>query len=339
MKTIWFHTASVGEFNTAKPLLKKLIKDYRIVLTYFSPRAKDYIKRYPEYYHSLERLPLDTPFTVRSFEKKIQAHAILIMEREFWPSFILFTKAKKVLLNAYAKGGIYERFISRKFDLIITKSDRDRERYESYGCKKVVSCGNLKFLFEERQIKEMKKGDFKLFVAGSTHNGEEKILIEAFGELKKRHPDLRLLIAPRHISRSQEIANKVKGFRCFLRSRQEGKEWDILILDTLGELFDVYALADAAFVGGTLVPVGGHNLLEPAYHGKPVLFGPFTQKVRDMAEYLLQEGAGFVVSRAEDIIRVVDGILSKRISYNRVDISQESERIMSCYFSNIKDVL
>lgn len=339
-KTLWFHTASVGEFNTIKPILRELVNGYRIVLTYFSPRARDYLQKQSVYYHILERLPLDTPLTVSLFERRIKPHVLFIVEREFWPSLLFFTKVRKVLLNAYAKGGIYERLMSKRFDLIIARSERDRERFESYGCKKVITCGNLKFLFEKRESKELniEKGDFRFFVAGSTHRGEEEILLKAFRKLKSYFPKIRLLIAPRHISRAKEIQQMATGLRCSLRSYQ-GRDWDILIIDTLGELFDMYALADIAFVGGTLLPVGGHNLLEPAYHGKPVLFGPFTEKVRDMAEYLLQKGAGFLVRDENDIFRVVKDLLTGKGRFNKANINEESERIRSCYLDSIRNVL
>ncbi|SNZ12075.1 3-deoxy-D-manno-octulosonic acid transferase [Hydrogenobacter hydrogenophilus] len=340
MKTLWFHVASVGEFNTLKPILKELIKEHIIVLTYFSPRAKNYLSQQTQYYHTLERLPLDTPFTVRFFEKRISAQVLLIMEREFWPFLIYFTKTKKVLLNAYAKGGIYERFISKKFDLIITKTQKDKEKFESYGCKQVVNCGNLKFILEDLQEKhlDIQKSRSKFFVAGSTHRGEEEILLEAFVELKKLFPDLKLLIAPRHISRANEVMQKFKGFKCALKTSNK-EEWDVLVIDTLGELFEIYSFADVAFVGGTLVNVGGHNLLEPAYHRKPVLFGPFLEKVKDMADYLIERNAGFLVRNSKDIVRVVENILTGKRLWNPVDIKANAERIKSCYLRNIRNML
>lgn len=339
MKTLWFHTASVGEFNTVRPLLKELIKDYRIVLTYFSPRAKDYLSKQSAYYHALERLPLDTPFTVRRFEKRISAQLLVIVERELWPFLICSTKAKKVLINAYAKGGTYERFISRRFDLIITKTERDKERFESYRVKKVVNCGNLKFIMEvPRKQLNINKGSSKFFIAGSTHKGEEEIILEAFRELKKTFPELKLIIAPRHISRAKEIMERIKDFRCSLRTTQE-ENWDVLILDTLGELFELYSFADIAFVGGTLVKVGGHNLLEPAYHGKPVLFGPHIEKTKDMADYLLERNAGFLVKDSKDMVRTVKDILTGIRLWNALDIKEEAERIRECYLRNIKSML
>jgi 3-deoxy-D-manno-octulosonic-acid transferase len=340
MKTLWFHVASVGEFNTVKPILKELIKEHTIVLTYFSPRAKNYLSQQAQYYHTLERLPLDTPFTVRHFEKRISAQMLLIVEREFWPFLIHFTKAKKVLLNAYAKGGIYERFMSKKFNLIVTKTERDKERFESYGCKQVVSCGNLKFILENPQEKhlDIQKNGFKFFVAGSTHRGEEEILLDAFGELKKIFPDLKLLIAPRHVSRAKEVVKKFKGFKCALKTSKE-EEWDVLVIDTLGELFGIYSLADVAFVGGTLVNVGGHNLLEPAYHRKPVLFGPFLEKVKDMADYLMERNAGFLVRNSKDIVRVVEDVFTGKKLWNAVDIKANAERIKSCYLKSIRNMI
>ncbi len=337
---LWFHTASVGEFNTAKPLLKRLYRNYHITLTYFSFRAKRYLEaqRDKGYFYDLHRLPPDLPLFVRRFEKKVQPDAILIMERELWPFLLLSTKAPKVWLNAYAKGGMFERLFSKSFSLIIARDEKDADRFRSYGLSKVFACGNLKFVLEEPPPAELKLKSQKLFVAGSTHPGEEIIIKKVYERLRKDFSDLRLLIAPRHVSRSKEVVGLFEGFKVSLRSKEE-ENWDVLVLDTLGELFSMYKYASLAFVGGTLIPVGGHNLLEPAYFGKPVLYGPYTHKVSELRDFLEGIGLGFCVREEEELYEKALDLLNKEKSGGEGELKAYGEKVLECYLSHLKAFL
>jgi 3-deoxy-D-manno-octulosonic-acid transferase len=336
--SLWFHVASVGEFNTAKPILKWLQKRYKIVLTYFSPRAKEYISKQEGYYHSLERLPLDLPTTIRSFERRIEPLAIMVMERELWPSLLLFTRSPKVWLNAYSRGGLRERLLSKRFELILTKGQKDRERLLSYGCRHVAVCGNLKFVLEEPPPTGLRLSPSKVILAGSTHPGEEELLRWVFTRLREEFKDLRLIVAPRHTARAMEVFQIFEGFRRSLRSKEE-EDWDILVVDTLGELFSIYRHATVAFVGGTFVPVGGHNILEPAYFGKPVVYGPYTQKVEDMREFLEDANLGFQVKDGEELYRTLKALLKEKKSCISHNLKEYSERIMSCYLAHLEGFL
>lgn len=330
----------MGEFNTAKPLLKRLYERYHIVLTYFSFRAKDYLRvqQGKGYFHELYRLPLDLPPLVRSFEKRIRPKAILIMERELWPSLLLFTKAPKVWLNAYSKGGFFERWLSKSFSLIIAKEESFAERFRSYGCKNVLSCGNLKFLLEDPPAVLINLKPAKLIVAGSTHRGEELLVKKVYERLKETFPDLKLIVAPRHISRYPQVMETFKEYQAVLRSR--GKEdWDVLVVDTLGELFSLYAYGDIALVGGTFVPVGGHNLLEPAYFGKPVVYGPYTHKVEDLKDLLQRIGLGFEAKGEDDLYEILYRLLSEEASKRVFNLREYAENIFACYLSTIEELL
>ena len=336
---LWFHVASVGEFNTARPVLKKLYQDYHVVLTYFSFRARDYLtsQRDKGYFHELYRMPLDLPPLVKSFERRLKPMAIIVMERELWPCFLTFTRAPKIWLNAYAKGGLFERWLSRKFSLILTRDEESFNTFQAYGCKKVVNCQNLKFVLEEpKPIQINLEGE--LFVAGSTHPGEEAILKEVFQRLKEEFKDLKLAIAPRHVGRATEVAQIFKDYKVSFRSKEE-KNWDVLIVDTLGELFSLYAHARLAFVGGTLVPVGGHNLLEPAYFGKPVLYGPYTHKVEDLRQFLERVGMGFAVKDAQDLYKKAKGLILGELSFKSSSLREYSNRVLQCYLSHLEEAL
>lgn len=327
---LWVHTASVGEFNTIKPLLKRLVEKYHIILTYFSFRAKEYLKAQRGFFHELYRLPIDLPPLVRRFEKSVKPDAILIMERELWPSLILFTKAPKVWLNAYAKESLLERLLSKRFKLILTRGEKDKDKFLSYGCKEVIACGNLKFLLEEPPEAFLRFSEGKLLVAGSTHEGEEELLKSIFLKLKADFPELKLVIAPRHISRAQKVAELFAGLKVSFKSAEE-EGWQVLVVDTLGELFSLYRYASVTFVGGTFVPVGGHNLLEPAYFKKPVLFGPYTHKVKDLKDFLMEKGMGFEIRTEEEFYHLARKLLSGELALPDFDLKDHSQKVLHCY--------
>lgn len=337
---LWFHVASVGEFNTLRPLLKRLHPDYHITLTYFSFRARDYLKAQAEkgFFHNLRRLPPDIPPVVRAFEKRFRPDAILIMERELWPSLLMFTRAPKIWLNAYAKGSLLERWFSKRFSVILARDCKSYEIFQSYGNKTVVHCGNLKFVLEEPPKIPLDNQGSKLIVAGSTHPGEELLLKEVFSRLKALYPSLKLIIAPRHIARAGEVLGLFGEYRVALRSEKK-EDWDVLVLDTLGELFSLYAHAHVAIVGGTFVPVGGHNLLEPAYFGKPVIFGVHTHKVEDIRHFLEQRGMGFCVKDVEELYQLARSLLSENSKLEAYDLKFYSEHVLDCYLQTLRNSL
>jgi len=333
---LWFHCASVGEFNTALPLIRELKKDHGVVLTYFSPRAKEYLEGKGEFYDLLFPLPLDLPLLIRRFEEIVRPKALLVVERELWPCLLRSTKVRKILLSAYSKGGLMEKLLIKEFDLIIAKSEEDGRRFLEEGARKVVVCGNLKVVQEIDAVSppELPEGG-GVMVAGSTREGEEVVILRAFLELRKEFP-LRLVIAPRHLRRVGEVLKTALGMGLKAKRRSEGGEdWEVLILDTLGELKGFYSKADVAFVGGTIAKVGGHNLLEPAFFGKPVLFGPHTWKVRDLEEILREKGYGFRVRDEEDIVRTVRRLLSEGFEPKESfeDFSREVKR---CYLETLR---
>ncbi len=333
---LWVHCASVGEFNTFLPLLKELRKEFSIALTYFSPRAEDFLRSRSQYWELLYPLPLDLPFSLRRFEKQLSPKALIVVERELWPCLVSCTQTKKILVNAYAKGRGLERFLARRFELILTRGTEDEQRFKSYGAKRVKACGNMKFLVEEeaKEVRLPLQEGTKLILAGSTHEGEEEILLRAFSILKKSLP-VQLVIAPRHVSRAVRVAELARrhGFKTELKTGLKGLEWEVLVVDTLGELKSLYRLCDVAVVGGTFVPVGGHNLLEPLVWQKPVVFGRYTEKVRDMEEFILSTGSGVKVESGEKLAQVLLDLIKS--PPKAVDIRKKSKEIKDCYLRGI----
>ncbi|MDQ7038152.1 MAG: glycosyltransferase N-terminal domain-containing protein [Aquificota bacterium] len=329
---VWFHCASVGEFITAEPLIRKVKERFGVFLTYFSPKAEGFLKSRADAWDVLFPLPFDLPHLVRRLEGIVKPRVLIVIEREMWPFLITATGVRKILLNARSKGDLLERLLASRYSLVVARTERDAEGFRRAGAKRVVVCGNLKLALEvssEPVDVGLPEGSF-LFVAGSTHPGEEVHLVEAFLELKRQVPIV-MILAPRHPDRVDHIAELLesKGINWCFRTSPKNR-WEVMVLNTLGELKGVYTKADVTFVGGTLVPVGGHNLLEPALLGKPVLFGPNTHKVRDMEEIVVREGYGFKVSGPEDIVSVTLRLL--RDGFRPAgDLRRLSEEVRECY--------
>lgn len=329
---VWFHCASVGELVTAEPLIRELRKRFRVFLTYFSPRARDFILKRENSYDLAFPLPLDLPFLVRRLEELVRPKALILIEREMWPSLIACTDVKKILLNARSKGGMLEKILTKYYTLIVVRTDRDADGFKRQGAKRVLTCGNLKLAQEThtQKVDANIPAGSRVFVAGSTHRGEEEVLLKAFLIAKSRVP-LRLVIAPRHMDRVEEVVRLLKdsGVRWCLKTSPT-EDWEVMVVDTIGELRGFYSIADVTFVGGTLVPVGGHNLLEPAFLGKPVLFGPHTHKVEDLKEILIKEGYGAEVRGPEDMAKAVVSIIEGDFKPKR-DLKEIGGKVRRCY--------
>lgn len=210
----------------------------------------------------------------------------------------------------------------RDIDAYCVQTEEDRSRLIALGAdaQQIVVAGNMKFdaaLFalgedsSETLAGELRLSpDDPLIVAGSTHPGEEQIILDAFRKVRSRVGSARLIIAPRVIRRSEEVAQLAlqQGFSVGLRSRMSGRP-DVIILDTVGELKLIYSAAWVAFIGGTLVPVGGHNVLEPAVRGRPVVFGPHVRHTSGAAELLVKDGGAFRVENGEELARVLTNLL------------------------------
>ncbi|NPB08038.1 MAG: 3-deoxy-D-manno-octulosonic acid transferase [Aquificae bacterium] len=333
---LWVHAASVGEFNTVLPLLLELKKTYPLFLTYFSPRAGQYLERYRNLFVDIFPLPLDLPPLIRHFESLVKPRALLVVERELWPSLLTFTKAPRVLLNAGWKGTLREKLLYRRFALVLTRTEKDANLIKPHTRGRVVACGNLKLLPPpEVPDPPVEKPPGKLLVAGSTHAGEEEVILKAFKRL--RHLPLRLVLVPRHPERAKEVfkLSKEKGFKTAFLS-EGGEDWEVLVVDRLGLLRSFYRVADLSIVGGTFVPVGGHNIAEPVLLGSPVLFGPYTFKVKELEELLKEEGVGFKTT-AESLPALIEELLLNPPPVS--SFTERSRKIKECYLRHLRAFL
>ena len=337
----WFHAVSVGEAKAVMPLLKIFKErhpDIEIVFSTVTPTGQAVAESEGAgLIDALIYLPLDFPWVVNSVMKKVNPALFVIVEKEYWPN-ILRSVTKRSIPVVVVNGTISERSykgycralwffkgIFGSLSCFCARTRVDAERATVLGVKsdKVEVLGNLKFdmakpsstISTEDLTKALKIDSTDLvIVAGSTHPGEEEFFIDIYGELKDELPNLKMILAPRHPERSAQVAKMVEasGLKLSLRSLPASIAGDseVIVLDTLGELFTAYSLASVAFVGGSLVDIGGHNLLEPAFFSKPVLFGPHIYTCSDMASVILAEEAGVKVTDKEELKRALMELLT-----------------------------
>ncbi|MCX7661650.1 MAG: 3-deoxy-D-manno-octulosonic acid transferase [Candidatus Omnitrophica bacterium] len=325
-KWIWIHAVSVGELNSVKLLLERLREKYpyaQFVISTVTSTANKIAKGLAKEGDFITYLPFDLSFVVRRVLMRIKPQLFIIVETEIWPNLInaLYEKGIPVILvNArisqrsflgYRKIKFFLKRILDKVSFFCAQTSLDANRLLTLGVEpsKIKITGNMKFDLVESIDKQrfdlskyQEKLNFnretKLWVCGSTHPGEEKIILSVYKELKEEFLNLTLLIAPRHHQRAKEIAKLVKKFSfepVLLSTASPKREKPVFILDTVGELLNYYALADIVFVGGSLVKKGGHNILEPAIFSKPIIFGPYMFNFLDIAGVFLKENSALQV--------------------------------------------
>lgn len=350
---VWFHCASVGELNVAKPLIEHFSKKYPILITVFSPRGKNYAKKlYP--YAKVYELPFDISFLIKKFLNIHSPKILILIEGEFWFNLVNETSRKINIISVntrispksfktYKKYFFFYKYVFEKISLFLTRSEKDVSFLKEIvkDKKKIVLCGDLKLISSavDKDVYLKTRGK-DLIVAGSTHYPEESILISVFKKIKKKFPNTALVIAPRHLERVKEIEKYLKeeGLGYSLRSKSDEISEDIYIVDTLGELAGIYKYAKVVFVGGTIAPVGGHNILEPALLSKPVIIGNNYEKIEDIFNYLSRIGAVVSVSSDEELEKYVIKALKGEFK-PKIDLIKEQEEILSCYIENINRYL
>lgn len=338
-QTIWLHALSVGEVTSAVPLIAGLRKAYpksRVIVSVTTRTGKrvadNLLKSLAD--HVIDG-PLDVLPVVARFVKYIHPDLFILIETDLWPNTLLFLNQKDIptiLVNGrvsqksmagYRKFRFFFDPMFQSFSFLCMQTKHDRDNMADMGLppEKLLTLGNLKFdtaagkgnpLFMS-PADLLPKGRL-LFICGSTHPGEEKILIECYSQVRKKHPKLFLIIAPRDTSRSAEIQSLATDYNLTfsLRSNNSPEPADILILDTIGELIHFYALSNIAFVGGSLVKKGGHNPIEPATMGLPVIFGPNMQDFSEIADALINSGGATEVSGRYDIAELLNALLSSQ---------------------------
>lgn len=316
---IWVHAVSVGETLASIPFLKKLRKEFPDRKIVFSTTTYTGQKIARDKFSEADRIlymPLDSVFCIKRVVNSLRPEIFITVETELWPALFRSLKdagSRILVLNGRISQGSFKGYSRIKFlmtemissvDFFYMQDKGDAERIVALGADKhkVGIMGNFKFdidLNEELPLNWLTGISGKIVLAASTHEGEEELLLEAFNIINKELPGTKLIIAPRHPERFNETAGLIekRGLSYIRRSALNGKEIartsdaDIILLDTLGELSRVFSRTSVAFIGGSLVPRGGHNIMEPAYWSKPVIFGPHMENFPIAGEFLIKSAA------------------------------------------------
>lgn len=322
-KIIMLHGVSVGEVIALENLTKKIketFPDYKIVITTGTRTGQEIAhKKYEKIADFITYFPFDVSFAVKSFLEKIHPSVVLIAETELWPDFAYQCKKRNIPLfvingrisdstfNAYKRLKFFFKHILKNYTGIYTQSIEDRDKLVAIGAppENTEFMGNLKFDIKKLDVSiDIGKGDNKLIIAGSTHKGEDEIVLDAFKNVKAKVNNAKLLLASRHLERLPEIEEFVKKINLSYGFRSKGdtfKDKDIILLDTMGELGKMYSICDFAFIGGSFNNTGGHNPLEAAVYNKPVITGPCIHNFKDIYSILTHTNAGKLVKTPKEL--------------------------------------
>lgn len=352
-KLIWLHAVSVGEVVASLPVqdeLRGLLPDAIILVTTITQTGNAIARKSAQSTDAVGYFPLDYPIFVNRALNRVKPDVIVMMEGEFWPNFLATAKCKGIPI-VLANGSISDRTMRRSrrwgwlmswavssIDYCCMQTEIGADRVRALGARpeSVRVFGSTKFDQEGGELSDEAvqalRADLGLpdgapvFVAGSTNPGEEEPVLTAFQQMRVGNDGLRLIIAPRQIERADEIQTLAEslGLKCAKRSKKESfaEDCDVLLLDTFGELAAVYAVGEITFVGGTLIPKGGHSIIQPVLQGKPVFFGPYTFKTADTAEAAISAGVGFEVRDASELGAGARALLS--------DADRRAEMAASC---------
>lgn len=319
---IWLHAVSVGEVFAARPLVAALsaaFPEWRIAVSTVTPTGQAVARKiFPD--HPVFYLPFDLSAVVRRTLDRIGPSLLLLMETELWPNLILGASERNIpvgVVNGRLSPKSHRRYkqirrlfggVLEKVSFFLVQSQWDSDRLEEIGvpARAIRITGNMKFDIpvdvrpeDGRGLRDrfFAQGKERVLVAGSTHEGEETVLLKVLRRLRFEFPDLKLILAPRHVTRAADIARLAESehFRWRMASSNAGPVEDVLILDTMGELKKWYSISDFVFVGGSLIKHGGQNPIEAAIFKKPVLFGPHVFNFAVVYDALAKAGGGFEV--------------------------------------------
>ena len=364
-KSIWIHAVSVGEVLSLRKLISEIKDRHSGWLVYFSALTHSGFQIAHKELSCADQIffvPLDFGPIVRKVFKKIKPDLFILAESEFWPN--LLREARKqaegvLLINGRISSRSSKRFaafkyfvrkIFRNIDFFLVQTERDKASLVNagVGADIIAVGGNLKAeidlpIFSDKALTVLKEDmgiseSQKIVVAGSTRKGEEEKLLSAFALAKEQRTDIRLILAPRHVERAGEVEKLCEQMNVKVKRRTNVKpsdKWDVLILDTLGELAQFYALSDVSFVGGSLIPWGGQNLLEPAFYSRPIFFGPHMDNFAHLAQSFIEAESAKILKEDDDIKRMflfedeqALDLLGKRAKKTLQSLSGATERTL-----------
>ncbi len=340
---IWVHTVSVGEFLAARPVISHLLNTQQrpVVVTTMTPSGSEQVTNTfgDKVFHCY--LPYDIPALLNRFFNAIDPSCLIVMETELWPNLIhncYIRKIPSIIINARLseksqKG--YQKFFPltqqmlKKITHIAVQNTEDGERFKALGlpAQSMTITGNIKFDFnlnEELITKAQtlrdqynQRGGRQVIIAGSTHSGEDELILESFSLIKQQNKHCLLVLAPRHPERTEAIQKQCTalGFETLLRSSKitPQMDTDVLLGDTMGELVLLYGTADIAIVCGSFANIGGHNYIEPASLGIPIISGPQTFNFAKVAKLLKERNALDIAKDAESLAKICLHLLSNPV--------------------------
>lgn len=350
--TLWVHAVSVGEVVAAAPLIQSLQKEfqnYSIVVTTTTPTGAAQLKKI--FKDSVFHLyfPFDLPFCWHQFIKRIKPSICIIMETEIWPNLLNKLKQKQIpviIANGCLSEKSYAGYQKAKFvmqnmlaglNYVAAQTEIDAKKFISLGVNpnQLSVVGNLKFdvnlnqnpqdLTENTQVLKSALANRQVFIAASTHVGEEALILSVYKALKTKFQKLLLILVPRHPERFDQVAEQIKkqdlNYNRRTKDSIPAKDTEVFLVDTMGELPLFYGISNIAFVGGSFVNIGGHNILEPAALSLPILVGPYTQDINEIADLFKKSSALIQVSTEMELISVLKDLLSDNNKCNAMGVA------------------
>jgi 3-deoxy-D-manno-octulosonic-acid transferase len=341
---IWLHSVSVGEVIASIPLVMELkngYPNYSIVMSTVTDTGRETALNKIPFLDAVIFFPFDFTFSVNNAIDTIKPVIFIMLETEIWPNFLKGLNKKNIpaiLINGRISDRSYKRYLSVRFFIkevlknisaFGMQSADDTERIINIGAdkKKVERTGNLKFEHEVKDVssdtvKKLKgllniTEDKNIIIAGSTHRGEDEEIIKAYLSVTGAIPEPPILIiAPRHLDRFPEIEDILRRYnlsfirKTMIKKEEASSKCSVILLDTIGELSTFYSIASVVFVGGSLVSVGGHNILEPALYKKPILFGPYMHNFKEIAEGFKNKKAAIEITNSDEMAKEIINILN-----------------------------
>lgn len=334
-KFIWFHAASVGEVQAIAPAireLKKLVSDKEIIITTTSLNGKNRAKKeLGDIIFDAMLLPLDFNFIIKKFLNNFNIEALIIMETEIWPNLIYYADKRKIpliLINGRISDKSFKYYyflrfliakLLNKISVLIVQSEKMKIRFKKLGMdeKKIMVILNIKYSFElkiDEKIKNLDKKDKLFIIAGSIREKEEDFILDVFNKIKNEN--IVFFIAPRHLDRVDFIVNLIEKYKfnfqkfSLISNYSEMIKYNLILVDTIGDLIKLYSIGDIAIVGGGFQKFGGHNPLEPAYFSLPVIAGNFMYNFEDTIDKMVKEGGAFKVNNKQELYEKLNYLIA-----------------------------
>lgn len=365
-KVIMYHGVSVGEVIALENVIKKTKEEfpqYKIVVTTGTKTGQEIaLKKYADIADFITYFPFDITYCVNVFLNKIKPTVVLIAETELWPIFSSSCKRRGIYLycingrmsdstfSIYKKFRFFFRFVLQKYTKILTQSEIDMNKLLAIGApeEKTSVMKNLKFdIKPSNESVDIGQEGYRVIIAGSTHKGEDEIIIPIFKEKHEKYPDTKLLLVSRHTQRIPKIAEILdeSGLKYGYRSKGDTfRDYDVILLDTMGELSKMYSICHFAFIGGSFNKTGGHNPLEATVYSKPTITGPSIHNFRDIYWLLSRSNAGKIVKNPKELSDYIEKLLSDNDFYNNAckdceTIFNDQQGALDVVIKELKEVL